>query len=139
VVGAPLDQCEEAVLRSEWLRGPRASAGERSDPPLAGVSGTIGEPRLVGAVEVAETDVDDASRRDLPAGAVGCRESRPVQLSSRRPVSVGASQLERPPRQRVDQIDRYSLGCRERQAALDHETSEECRIETARHVVAHGN
>ncbi len=62
-VGAPGDQRVEAVLRCELLGG---MSGRRpvnaAIPHSDGVRGVGGVPGLVGAVEVAETEMDDPHR-----------------------------------------------------------------------------
>ena len=74
-VDLPGDQGVEAVLGRQRLRRVGAPAGEGGDAPLRCVTRPGGVPGLVGAVEVAQTEMDDPDRRCR--GSVGEGAAQP--------------------------------------------------------------
>jgi hypothetical protein len=70
--GTSGDEGVEPVLRSQCVGQVWSPAGEAGNPPLIGIGGVRGVPRLVGSVEVAKADVQDPDwrrRRHIREGA----------------------------------------------------------------------
>ena len=122
------DQGVEAVLRSQGIAPCRVARPVKAgDTPLVGIGAVGGVPGLMGAMEVADTEVDDPDRRSRRR--VGQRTGKAAELLGR------LSQLEGLSRVGDHEVMHDIEGLVHAESVLGNQLRDEPGVQPAGHVV----